>query len=775
MKRDKIYIAVLFLLSLLYFGRFLTGKYMIHGSDYLLEGYVFHNWIAEEMRKGVVPHWCPYIFGGLPLGSHLTFIRVIYLIFPVHIAWNWLFMLSMFFAGLGVFLLLKQMKVSSEVSFLSALIYMSSGCVLSVTYPGHDGKAYAAAFLPFIFLFLYRGIKKVNLWDFLIFGGLYGLSAVHSHFQIIYFFAYFCLSYYIYAFILSRQKKKLLLYGVLGALLAVFLAAHKFLPTFRHLKWGARGAFERGYEFATSWAIPVNELLNLITPHFSGILDNYWGYNYFRLNTFYLGILAILLFFLSFKFYKKTKFFLIAAIVTLLLSLGGNTPLYKLVYYGLPGAKKLRAPSMFFYITNLNLAIISGLVMQEILNIKNEKEKRRTLNLIFVFTGIISLLLLIFGAFKHVMLPALKDYFTTRLISMWGATGDAKIARFIANYPNFVKGLTFAFIITVIYTFIMWLILQKKLDYKFLIYTLCFVTLVDEWLICKKFLQKAPHPSEYFRKDEVVQFLSYDKSIFRVFPLHYEHARDEYLMYHGIQSLGGYTANPYYRYQLLIGAGKSVMFNPVNLIQYPHLLNILNTKYIIAYSMPETTKVDKRYRKQVAMWKNYLKNFKEAYRLRTRPFVIYLNEKRFERAFLCPDYVVVPEDSALKLMLNPDFNLKRYVILEEDVDFEHNDRVEGEVQILKYSANEVKIRVKANKECFLVLTDNYHPIWECEVDGVPAKIYLADFAFRAVRVPAGEHTVKFRCKSPDKPLHRLMFILGLIAFAFAVYKKRKEK
>ena len=49
----------------------------------------------------------------------------------------------------------------------------------------------------------------------------------------------------------------------------------------------------------------------------------------------------------------------------------------ELIYYGLPGAKKLRAPSMFFYIANLNLAIIAGITLQQILNLKDEKEKSK--------------------------------------------------------------------------------------------------------------------------------------------------------------------------------------------------------------------------------------------------------------------------------------------------------------------------------------------------------------------------------------------------------------
>jgi hypothetical protein len=67
-------------------------------------------------------------------------------------------------------------------------------------------------------------------------------------------------------------------------------------------------------------------------------------------------------------------------------------------------------------------------------------------------------------------------------------------------------------------------------------------------------------------------------------------------------------------------------------------------------------------------------------------------------------------------------------------------------QVIRESFNEVELRVEAPAAGLVVLTDTYYPGWEVTVDGRPASIWPANWAFRAVAVEAGIHQLHFQYK-----------------------------
>lgn len=62
-------------------------------------------------------------------------------------------------------------------------------------------------------------------------------------------------------------------------------------------------------------------------------------------------------------------------------------------------------------------------------------------------------------------------------------------------------------------------------------------------------------------------------------------------------------------------------------------------------------------------------------------------------------------------------------------------------QVSGFSNSRMTVQVAAARPGLVVLSDAYYPGWQAWVDGKPAPIYRANAIFRAVPVPAGEHTV----------------------------------
>jgi hypothetical protein len=78
----------------------------------------------------------------------------------------------------------------------------------------------------------------------------------------------------------------------------------------------------------------------------------------------------------------------------------------------------------------------------------------------------------------------------------------------------------------------------------------------------------------------------------------------------------------------------------------------------------------------------------------------------------------------------------------------------------------VDIAVQARRPGYLILADSFYPGWQATVDGAEAPILAANLAFRAVRVPAGEHRVSFRYRPSSVVVGAA--VSGMTAYAMAL-------
>jgi hypothetical protein len=132
-------------------------------------------------------------------------------------------------------------------------------------------------------------------------------------------------------------------------------------------------------------------------------------------------------------------------------------------------------------------------------------------------------------------------------------------------------------------------------------------------------------------------------------------------------------------------------------------------------------------------------------RLQLPPFTVYENTRAFPKALVIPRAEALPDRSQVLESLKQ-ADLRQVVFLE---DFEppasagaHAGR-SGSATISTYEPNHVVVEVDSDSPGYLVLSDPWYPGWTCTVDRQPERLFRANFAFRAIALPIGKHTVRF--------------------------------
>ena len=107
---------------------------------------------------------------------------------------------------------------------------------------------------------------------------------------------------------------------------------------------------------------------------------------------------------------------------------------------------------------------------------------------------------------------------------------------------------------------------------------------------------------------------------------------------------------------------------------------------------------------------------------------------------------VTDQNQAFSAFVDPNFPAQKTLLYEgspgED-DGEAGNLMSDPAQIVSYENQRVVVKAFARKNGWLLLLDAYYPGWKATVDGKPAAIYRADGFFRAVPIPAGQHQVVF--------------------------------
>lgn len=127
------------------------------------------------------------------------------------------------------------------------------------------------------------------------------------------------------------------------------------------------------------------------------------------------------------------------------------------------------------------------------------------------------------------------------------------------------------------------------------------------------------------------------------------------------------------------------------------------------------------------------------------------------RTFRCQQFFSSPDRLLAAMLENPEI-LDSVIFLEASgLDSSGNCEAAPTqaATLLKATSTKKDIKVSAQQPVWLMIAESWYPGWQVYIDGQRQELLRADYMFQAVRVPAGEHEVRFKY-SPWS------FTLGLI-------------
>lgn len=765
-------IFIVFILWVGVFSPFLFSSKMLYGTDFIGYGYYSLKYFVDYIKENAkFPLWDPHIHGGMP------FVDAMHgdIFYPLSLPFKFLaeparaFALKMvfhvFLAGVFMFLLLRQYKLSKYASFFGAVAYMSTPVMVSYLYAGQDGKLFVIALLPLAVWLLERALDYQRVVDFALFGLSFALMILTAHMQMAYFGSWFLGGIFVFRIIESLVKKRykiktaalLWVMFIAAIIIGVAICAIQLLPPYYylgHYSFRTTHTEERGIEYSNTWRLNLEDAFSIAFPEITGVdvghNSRYWGRNFFKLNSDYVGLLVVILAFAGLLGTRKPFlwFLLGASIFALTYAMGTQTPLFYLYYAIIPGVKKFRAGEMIVYLVAFCTAVASSFAMNEILSAKDEKKKQKKLMyrwVIIVSAVFISLaiILTLFG--KELALWWIRNSPNTQ-----GVDISQKLGVVSTMFNKYIGRMWIAILLSTLPISLILLKLREKSISALAITGVASAVLaLDLWSVNYKFI--VPDSIEkHYPSTTLSGYLQQrwkERGPFRVFTIP-QTISDTYLPAFGVDqtSLTEIHGNQLRWYDEFTGRHR----NPQNIAIYPHFWDILNIEYILA---PGTINLPNLITEQ---------NFGN--------LVLHRNLTAFPRARAFYRWKVVSHEDALRTLESPAFgstesneNYRNTLLVEDDPGLIQLDTFPEPVsgKIINNKDCEFDVEVTMPQNGLLFLSQNWYPDWRAEENGKEIKIIRANYSFIAIPLEAGQHKVRFYYFSKRLNLSFLISAVGL--------------
>ncbi|MBM4422792.1 MAG: hypothetical protein FJ030_05300 [Chloroflexi bacterium] len=373
---------LLLALWLLFFWRYLAGQASFPDGDFTQQFFVFRNIAYRALAAGRLPLWADCFFAGYPFHADpqsQLFYPPIWISYAILKLLGYghfpLFALTLeaashyLLASLFTFLFLRAelsdqpAAISNQPSaicdlppLLGAIVFTYGGYLIGYP-PLQTAILETIVWLPLLLLSLRRlsasrptpHALRSTIWPAL----TLALAFFAGHPQTFLFVAYLSIAYFIHRAALDGRPWR----WTLTRLAAIFgllfgLSLVQLLPQAQYLSLSTRASlsFEE-----LSRGFPLGIVKQFL------FTDPMWSPLYIGLAPLALAMLAI-----AFRG-VRAAFWLAVAVVGLLLSFGGNTPVYSIAYWLLPGYRLFRGQERIAALVSFSIAILAALGFDQLL------------------------------------------------------------------------------------------------------------------------------------------------------------------------------------------------------------------------------------------------------------------------------------------------------------------------------------------------------------------------------------------------------------------------
>ena len=795
-------------ISLIFFSPVLRGKslYQSDIAQYTGMAKEQNDFRAETKTE---PYWTNSAFGGMPtyqMGAnypHNYIKKIDGLIRFLPRPADYLFLYFV-----GVYLLLVVLKTDSLKAFFGALAFGFSTYMIVILGVGHNAKAHAIGYMPFVV----AGVLLVFQRKYIV-GGLLSVFAialeiVANHFQMTYYLLILLGSiatFYGYNAFKSKEIKpyfQSIATLLMAAILAIGINASSILATSEYADFSMRGKSElksnadgtkntttsaMKKDYITEYSYGITESFNLIAPRLFGgsnseKLDEksnvyefiskqgaspeealeftksygvtYWGDQPIVAAPAYIGaivfFLAILCIFID---DRKIKYaFLSAAIISLLLSWGKNFSFLTDIFIDLvPLYDKFRAVSSIQVILEMCLPILAIMGLQSFF--KNDEKKQFTAlwKTAAVSVGIVIVLFLCKSMFHF------SSAVDGQIVQMMNEQTNDK--SFGINFVQALKldrqalytsdllrsGLLMIVVAGFLFAF------TKKIVSQLVTIIFIGTIMVGElMLVSNNYFDRSNFVSKTevenpFEQTRADSLILADKSQFRVFEVQGRlQARTSF--FH--KSVGGYSAVRPRRFDQIF---EYIIDKKVDTIAS----TINQESMSITQNVPILNALNIKY--LIFSAKGGDVPVQNPFANGNAWFVSELKNVQTADDELAEIQINDLKKTAIANASNSKVSLK---IQKFDVDSL------SKISVDVYKPNYIKYKTSNSKNGLAVFSEMWYPKgWNAYIDGKQSNHFRVDFVLRGMQIPAGNHTIEFKF---EPQVIKTGSIISLVSFIIAI-------